>query len=242
MSFSGRIRLIGFVAGLSILAAGLWGAPQPASADTIAVIGTGRVGGALGPQFAKLGHHIVYGSREPRRQDVQELVARTGGDAAAMLPADAARDADIVVLAVPWSAAEAAVKSLGDLSGKIIIDPTNAVRRDANGIRYHAVDTSAGEMIQSWAPQAKVVKAFNTLSSETMADPSLAGGTVSIPIVGNDSEAKKVVAGLVRDVGFDVVDMGSIVFAHALEEMLIVRANAGTLGHPFNYYFRPVPN
>jgi predicted dinucleotide-binding enzyme len=212
-----------------------------AQGETIAMIGTGNVGGALGPQYAKLGHDIIYGSREPGRQDVQALVARTDGDARAMQPAEAARAADVVVIAVDWANAEAAVKSLGDLSGKIIIDPTNAVRRDDAGIRYHAVETSAGEMIQGWAPNAKVVKAFNTLSSTTMADPASAGGPVTIPIVGNDEGAKAFVAELVKGMGFEVVDMGPIIFAHALEQMLIARGNAGVLGTPFNYYFRPVP-
>ena len=240
MKFPTRICHGVMMAGLLILA-GVFIGPARVSAETIAVIGTGNVGGALGPQFATLGHDIIYGSREPGRQDVQELVARTSGDAAAMLPAEAAAMADIVVVAVPWAAAEAAVMSLGDLSGKIILDPTNAVRRDADGIRHHAVETSTGEFIQSWAPDARVVKAFNTLSSETMADPSSAGGPVTIPIAGNDAEAKAVVAGLVTGIGFEVVDMGTIGAAHAIEQMLIVRGNAGVLGSPFNYYFRPVP-
>jgi hypothetical protein len=86
-----------------------------------------------------------------------------------------------------------------------------------------------------------VVKALNTLSSETMANPASAGGTVTIPIVGDDANAKAAIAELVTGLGFDVVDMGGIEFAHALEQMLIVRGNAGVLGSPFNYYFRPVP-
>jgi predicted dinucleotide-binding enzyme len=234
------MRQLSLIAGLLAFTGALVG-PTPAAADTIAVIGTGRVGSALGPQFATLGHDIVYGSREPQRQDVQDLVARTAGNATAMQPADAARDADIVIVAVPFASVEAAVKSLGDLSGKIILDPTNAVRRDENGIRHHATETSVGQLIQGWAPDARVVKAFNTLSSVTMADPSSAGGTVTIPIVGNDPEAKAVVSELVTGIGFDVVDMGTIESAHALEQMLIVRGNAGVLGKPFNYYFRPVP-
>ena len=228
------------LSGLIVFASAL-AAPALVSAETIAVIGTGNVGGALGPVFATLGHDIVYGSREPGRQDVQDLVARTAGNASAALPAAAAADADIVVIAVPWGGAENAVMSLGDLSGTIILDPTNAVRRDANNIRYHNIETSTGETIQGWAPNAMVVKAFNTLSSETMANPSVAGGPVTIPIAGNDADAKAVVADLVTGIGFDVVDMGLIGAAHAIEQMLIVRGNAGTYGAPFNYYFRPVP-
>lgn len=224
-----------------VAAAGLFVWVLPSSAETIAVIGTGNVGGALGPQFAKLGHTMIYGSRQPDRDDVQALVARTTNGATAMQPADAAARASVVVIAVPWAYAEDAVKSLGNLTGKIIIDPTNAVRRDDQGIRHHAVETSAGQMIQGWAPGAKVVKAFNTLSSDTMADPASAGGPMTIPIVGDDADAKAFVAGLARGMGFDAVDMGGIEFAHAVEEMLIVRGNAGVLGTPFNYYFRPVP-
>ena len=225
-----------------LLVAVSYGAFGVVLADTIAVIGTGRVGGALGPRFSELGHDIVYGSREPQREDVQALIARTQGNASAALPADAARNADIVVVAVPWASAEAAVKSLGDLTGKIILDPTNAVRREENGMRHHAVETSAGELIQGWAPGAHVVKAFNTLNFATMVDPSRAGGTVTIPIAGNDPAAKAVVSGLVTGIGFDVVDMGTIEAAHALEQMLIARGNAAVLGKPFNYYFRPDPS
>ncbi len=240
MKFPTRMCHSILAAGLLVLAGSLVG-PAPVSAETIAMIGTGNVGGALGPQFAKLGHDIIYGSREPERQDVRELVAHTSGDAVAMLPAAAAAAAGIVVIAVKWDAVEVAVMSLGDLSGKIILDPTNAVRRDADGIRHHGVETSTAEFIQSLAPDAMVVKAFNTLSSETMADPSIAGGPVTIPIAGNDPEAKAVIAGLVTGIGFEVVDMGTIGAAHAIEQMLIVRGNAGVLGSPFNYYFRPLP-
>ena len=212
-----------------------------ASAETIAVIGTGNVGGALGPRFSELGHDIIYGSRQPQRADVQALVARTFGNPSAMLPAEAAAAADIVVMATKWADAEVALKSLGDLSGKIILDPNNAVRINAAGMREMDVQTSTAEIIQSWAPNAKVVKAFNTLGAGTMANPSSAGGRVTIPIAGNDADAKAVIASLVTGIGFDVVDMGDISAAHVIEGMLIIRGNAGTLGSPFNYYFRPVP-
>jgi hypothetical protein len=96
-------------------------------------------------------------------------------------------------------------------------------------------------MIQAWAPNARVVKAFNTLGSDTMANPASAGGPVTIAIAGNDTDAKAVIAGLVTGIGFEVVDMGDISAARFIEQMLIARGNAGRLGSPFNYYFRPVP-
>src|SRR6185503_9145683 len=89
----------------------------------IAVIGTGNVGSALGPEFAALGHTIVYGSRTPTEQDVKDLVAKTGHGATATTQPEAVKGADIVLLAVPGNLAVQITQSLGDLSGKIIIDP-----------------------------------------------------------------------------------------------------------------------
>jgi hypothetical protein len=212
-----------------------------AVADTIAIIGTGRVASALGPQFAKQGHRIIYGSREPDRDEVRDLVARTHETASALPSADAVRQADIVVLAVPWTAAEAVVKSLGDLSGKIVIDPTNPYNRGEAGLARLVVETSAGELIQGWAPGAKVVKAFNTMSSTVMADPASAGGPVTVPMVGDDDEAKAKVATIIEGMGLEVIDLGPIRYAHVVEGMLVVWANARFLGHPFNFYLRPQP-
>ncbi|MBF8269952.1 MAG: dinucleotide-binding enzyme, partial [Gammaproteobacteria bacterium] len=167
-----------------------------------------------------------------------ELVARTTGKAAATTQAAAASLADIVLLAIPWTATETVVKELGDLTGKIVIDPTNPYQRTAAGLAEHTVTTSAGEMIQGWLPQARVVKAFNTLSSLTMADPASAGGPVTIPLVGNDAEAKAVVAKLVESIGLEAIDLGPIQYAHEVEGMLIVWANARLSAKPFDYYLR----
>ena len=210
-------------------------ATGPGLADTIAVIGTGNVGGALGPEFAALGHDIVYGSREPERADVQELVARTPGNASVALPADAVVGADMVVIAVPGGAAEAAVRSLGDLSGKIIIDPTNRVAPGEDGYFDHTAETSNGLMIQELAPDAFVVKAFNTLNYRTMIDP---GGPVTIPLAGNDADAKAAVAELVSGMGLEPLDVGPIRSAEVLEGMLTIWINARQAGTPYDYHFR----
>src|SRR5262245_48181652 len=111
-----------------------------ALAAKIAVIGTGNVGSALGPEFAALGHTIVYGSRTPTDKDVQDLVAKTGHGATATTQPEAVKGADMVLLAVPGNLAVDITKSLGDLSGKIIIDPTNRVNRSApDGYANHDV-------------------------------------------------------------------------------------------------------
>ena len=210
-----------------------------AFADTIAIIGTGDVGGALGPAFAQQGHTIVYGSRNPDRDRVRELVERTGPDASATTPARAAGQADIVVLAVPGLLVEEITRSLGDLSGKIIIDPTNPLRRANNRLEL-AVDTSNAQIIQAAAPDAHVVKAFNALNWSTMVDPSSAGGPVSIPLAGNDMPAKRKVAELVEGMGLEPIDVGPVEYAHWVEGMLILWINNryGSDRPSFDYYLR----
>jgi len=231
-----RIRTSMLLAAASL---GLCG--TAALAETIAVIGTGNVGAALGPEFAAQGHTIVYGSREPMREDVQALVARTGGGASAKQPQEAVAGAGIVVLAVPGTSAVEITRSLGDLTGKIIIDPTNVVSREG-GRMSHGVEGkgSNAALIQAAAPGAFVVKAFNTLNWQQMVDPETAGGPITIMLAGDNADAKTTVAELVRGMDLDALDVGGLEYAHVLEEMLVMWANSlGT--QRFNYYLRPQP-
>ena len=193
-------------------------------ADTIAVIGTGDVARALGPEFAAQGHTIVYGSRNPDSDKAHDLVAETGPEASVTTPAESVVGADIVVLAVPGMLVGEITESLGDLSGKIIIDPTNPLQRD--GLRLtHGVETSNAEIIQAIAPEADVVKAFNTLNWKTMIDPASSGGPVSIPLAGDSRGAKTTVAKLVAGMGLEPVDVGGVEDAHWVEGMLILWIN-----------------
>ena len=212
-----------------------------ATAETIAVIGTGNVASALGPGFAQQGHEIVYGSREPSRADVLELVANTGNMATATSQADAVAQADIVVLAVPGNVAQDVAANLGDLSGKIVIDPTNQVAPADDGFMSHTSATSNAEDIQAMHPGALVVKAFNTLNYQQMIDPSSSGGPVSIPLAGNDADAKATVAALAEGMGLEPVDIGSVRFAHVLEGMLAIWVNARRSGTPYDYHLRLYP-
>jgi NADPH-dependent F420 reductase len=222
---------------------GAGGLASNAAAETIAVIGTGNVGSALGQRFAQLGHRVIYGSREPERRSVERLVAETGSEAAAASQEAAAEAADIVVFAVPWNVVEDLTRSLGDLAGKIVIDPTNPRRIAADGLRDYAFDGSNAERIQALAPDARVVKAFSTLGAETMLDPAVAGGPVSVPIAGDDAGAKKVVAGLVRGIGLEPVDVGPLRYAHVIEGLHYLRYNAGQVGESrINFHFPPDPN
>ncbi len=211
----------------------------PAQADTIAIIGTGNVGGALGPEFAAQGHTIVYGSRDASSSKVAELVMRTGNDASATSQAEAVTDADIVVLAVPGMLVAEITKNLGDLSGKIIIDPTNPLTRSESGLVF-GVETSNGEIIQAAAPNAHVVKAFNTLNWESMINPEKSGGPISIPLVGDNAAAKETVAKLVEGMGLEAIDLGGIENAHWVEGMLILWINNRYFSErpTFDYHLR----
>jgi len=213
-----------------------------AVAESIAVIGTGQVAQALGPKFAAQGHRVIYGSREPGRADVVKLVELTGHDARVTLPADAVVEASIIVLAVPGLMVEKIVSGLGNLAGKIIIDPTNPLRRDKDGVFELSTDSSNAELIQSLQPDAHVVKAFSTLNWQTMIDPTASGGPVSIPLVGNSDEAKNLVAKLVTGMGLEPIDLGPIERARYVEGMLILWINNRFVsGEPFEYYLRKVP-
>lgn len=194
------------------------------SAETIAIIGTGNVAEALGPAFAAQGHRIVYGSRNPGSSKTQRLVEDTGEDASAASPAAAVKEADIVVLAVPGMMVADITRDLGDLSNKIIIDPTNPLKRKLMTFQ-HGVDTSNTEIIQEIAPDADVVKAFNTLNWKTMVDPESAGGPVSVPLAGESRRAKKKVAKLVEGMGLEPIDVGGVENARWLEGMLILWIN-----------------
>lgn len=197
--------------------------PLVAFADTVAVIGTGNVGMALGTEFGGLGHTIIYGSRAPDAEKTLELVNKTKNSTAA-LPVDAAAAADVIILAVPGMATEAVVKSLGDLSGKIIIDATNPLVFAGNPPTVtYGTDRSLGEIVQEAHPDAFVVKAFNTIGWPQMIDPPTPAPV--IPLAGDNADAKKKVAEWVHAMGIDTVDVGSIYHARITEYMVVMFLN-----------------
>tara|TARA_R110000782_G_scaffold153296_1_gene245785 strand:- start:177 stop:869 length:693 start_codon:yes stop_codon:yes gene_type:complete len=197
----------------------------PVFAETIAVIGTGNVGSALGTELASQGHTIIYGSRSPLGLKALDVAKKTQGEATTSTPREAAADAGIVVLAVPGMVVEDVVRSLGDLSGKLIIDATNPLVVEEPLAFSFGVQTSNGEIVQAAAPGARVVKAFNTISWQSMIDPEIADGPLYVPIVGNDPEAKRIVAGFVKAMGLNPIDLGPIDVAHWTEYAAVVQLN-----------------
>lgn len=169
----------------------------------IAIIGAGNVGNALGEGWTKAGHHVVYGVRKPDGVDrisVQEAAAH----------------AQVVVLSVPWSAAQEAVQSAGNLAGKVLIDATNPLKPDLSGLEL-GTNTSAAEKIQGWAPAASVVKAFNTIGFNIMQNAGFPDGKPVLFYCGDEAHAKQVVHQLAEDLGFAPQDAGPLTQARLLE-------------------------
>ncbi len=209
---------------------------------TVAVIGTGRMGAAIGGRFALLGYTVIYGSREPRSERVQAVVKSTGHGARAASQLEAAAAAELVTLALLWKGTETFIREAGSrVDGKILIDITNAPLKFGRNQRAGSVDTSAGELIQGWAPRSKVIKAFNTVGYHIVADPAIAKGPVTVPLVGNDAAAKAIVAGICQSMGFETSDVGPIENAHALEAMAriyFVPYGEKRFEEAFEFYFR----
>ena len=176
----------------------------------IAIIGAGNVGGTLGAAWAqKAGHDIVFGVRNPGAEKTQSLLSKIGGKARAAAPAEAAAAADFTVLTTPWPQAEAAIRSLGNVKGKIILDATNPLAMGPDGVGLeigHSI--SAGEKVQGWAAGASVFKTLNTIGFGNMAEMFVAG---------DDAANKPRVIDLVAQLGFDVIDAGPLRNARLLE-------------------------
>jgi NADPH-dependent F420 reductase len=187
----------------------------------IGIIGAGNVGGTLGKAWAAKGHDVTFGVRDPGDGKVRALVAETGGKGRAASVGEAAATAEVVVLATPWDATRDAIRAAGSLAGKIVVDATNPLRPDLSGLALGHT-TSAGEEIARWAPGARVVKAFNTIGAQHMADPRFGGERASMFVCGDDAAAKRTVAELAAALGFDPVDCGPLTQARLLEPLAML--------------------
>jgi predicted dinucleotide-binding enzyme len=192
---------------------------------TIAILGAGDVGTTLGAGFAKLGHNVVLGSREPDSETVHGWVDSHGENVCSANYADAVGAADMAVLCVPGFAAERTIGSLppGVLDGKIVVDVTNHLGKGLHDQLSlpMGLEESAAQRIQKADPTLRVVKAFNTTGVQSMIDPQVECGPPNMPICGNDPDAKLEVAELVRECGWEPVDLGGIEEVPVLEAMTV---------------------
>ena len=206
----------------------------------IGVLGTGDVGKTLGAGFAALGHEVKIGSRDP--QKVAGWAKQTGKGASAGTFAEAAAFGEVVLLATLWSGTKSAIDMAGakNMAGKVVIDATNPLVFEPNSPPRLALGhtDSGGEQVQRWLPDAKVVKAFNTVGSPHMVNPTFPGGPPDMFIAGNDAAAKKTVTEICRSLGWPTtIDCGGIDGARLLEPMCILWVyygiSTGTWGHAF---------
>jgi hypothetical protein len=197
---------------------------QGETAMRIAIIGTGNVGGALARGLKGTGHAVSLGARNPDAAEVQALATETSADVA--LPAVAAAGADLVILALPWGVAESAVKALGDLTGKVVIDCMNPLGMVGGALGLTiGHSTSGGEIVQGWLPQAHVVKTLNQVGAEIMAQNDQLLHRPVMFMAGDDAAAKARVATLLTDLGFEALDAGDLTKARLLEPLGMVWIN-----------------
>jgi predicted dinucleotide-binding enzyme len=187
----------------------------------IGIIGTGNVGGALGKGWLRKGHEVIFGVRDPNSEKAQIFVQSAGQKLRIVKVNELSTLSEIIVLATPWSGTEDAIKTAGNLAGKILVDCTNPIAEGFKGLSI-GLTTSAGEQVASWAKGARVVKAFNTTGAGNMANPLYGTQAATMFICGDDAEAKKAVAKLAEDLGFDPLDTGPLYHARYFEPMAML--------------------
>ncbi len=193
----------------------------------IAIIGAGNVGGALGKQWAKAGHTIIFGVRNPGQGKTQPPLAEIGGAATSAAVPEAVKQADVVVLATPWAAVPDVITAMGDVKGKIIVDCTNPLSLQGDGSLSLAVGftTSGAEEIERMAAGAQVAKAFNTYGWENFADaayPGYGGLKPAMFFCTDSDKAREIVQKLAKDLGFEPVDTGGLGMARSLEPLALM--------------------
>jgi hypothetical protein len=194
----------------------------------IAVLGKGNVGSALAPNFGAAGHDVVYGVRDPSDPKY------ASGDGIKLLTvADAVADSDAVLLAVHWGAVDEVLTEAGDLSGKILIDCTNAYDFQKNLEPLIPLDESAASIIAK-KTNAVVVKAFNQVGADAMAEAPKRSPKLVQFVASDDQDAKAKVLKLTEEVGFDGRDAGPLEYARELEGMARLWVAQAFRGMPGN--------
>jgi hypothetical protein len=202
----------------------------------IAIIGAGNVGRALGSAWSKRQFAVTYGVKDPDAARYADL--RAAGAAFAS-PRDAAQSADAVVLATPWEASLEAVRSLGDLTGKLLIDCTNPVAFGAGGVRLVAVEgPSAAALIAAAAPGAAVFKTLNQAGADVLGAAERLTPRGVMFVAGDDAARKAEAMALVSALGFEARDAGPLRNAAALEGLALLwidQAMRGPMGRGFAF-------
>ena len=187
----------------------------------IGIIGAGQVGGALARGWVAGGHEIRFGVRNPAKPELRELLRELGPRAAAGTVAEAAADAEVLVLSTPWNGTREAIESAGNLAWRIVVDCTNPLKADLSGLSV-GFETSGAELVAQWALGARVVKCFNTTGAENMVQTRFGADRAVMFLAGDDEPAKATVTALGEALGFEMVDAGGLEVARLLEPMAML--------------------
>ena len=211
-------------------------------ATRVGVLGSGKVGEVLANGFLKHGYEVMRGSRDPAKLAEWKSTAAAGCSTGTM--ADAANFGEIVVLAVKGNAAEPTVQQIGAaaLAGKVVIDTTNPIS-DApptNGVLHYftTLEQSLMERLQKLAPEARFVKAFNSVGNNFMVDPDFGGIKPTMFICGNDASAKARVQEVLAKFGWEWDDIGGVEGARAIEPLCILWCAPGFNRGQWNHAYK----
>jgi hypothetical protein len=189
----------------------------------IGILGSGNVGQALAKGFLAEGREVLLATHEPDGDKGAQL-KKDFPQATVCTFAVAAEQGGLLVLAVPWSAAQSAIELAGveHTANKTVIDATNVIDRAGDTMVYGFPSRSAAEQIQQWLPESRVVKAFNTVGADLMYKPDFGGTKPTMFIAGNDADAKQQVSDMVMAFGWEPLDAGSLTASRELEAMALV--------------------
>lgn len=182
----------------------------------VTVIGAGNMGSAFVKQLTRAGHQVSVVARDGAKA---EAVAAANPGAKAVSATNAVAGADAVVLATGYADAVSALRSMGNLAGKVVIDITNPLTADYMGLTI-GHETSAAEEIAKAVPGAEVIKAFNTVFAQVLAEGAdLGGQKVPVFIAGDSARGKETAKALAQSMGFDTIDAGGLKNARYLEPL-----------------------
>jgi predicted dinucleotide-binding enzyme len=209
--------------------------------EKIGIFGSGQVARTLGTGFVRHGYAVMLGSRDTAK--LVDWRAKAGENANVGSFEDAAAFGDCIVLAVKGTAAEGLVKATSRaLKDKVVIDTTNPIADvppDHNVIRFFtSPDESLMERLQDIAPDARFVKAFNSVGNLLMVDPSFPGTKPTMFICGNDASARSKVGGILAAFGWDVEDMGTAHAARTIENLCILWCIPGFMNNSWTHAFK----
>jgi 8-hydroxy-5-deazaflavin:NADPH oxidoreductase len=209
----------------------------------IGIIGSGVVGRVLATAFLKEGHDVMLGSRNPTKDEVVKWKNENHSGKTGKFD-DTAKFGELLVLAVSGDAAETVTRMAGidHFKNKIVIDTTNPIAKEApvNGVLkfFTDPDESLMERLQHLIPDAKVVKAFNSVGNAFMYKPNFPGGKPTMFICGNDDASKKVVTDILTAFGFETEDMGKTEAARAIEPLCILWCIPGFIRNQWTHAFK----